>query len=307
MGNDSIPQRILVTGAEGMLGTDLCDALRTGSWRSERQPGDVEVVGLDLPQLDIRNVADCRGQIRELRPDCVIHCAGYTDVDGCTRHPLRAYAINGDGTRNVAEAAQNVGAQLVYISTDYVFDGTKQRPYVEQDTPNPINAYGESKLLGEEHVRQVCSHWQIVRTQWLFGRHGKNFVAAILEAAKRDRRVRAVNDQFGSPTYTKDLSELICQVIALPTGIYHATNSCRASWYDVAAVALAAAGITEVELSAIPASEWPTPTARPVYSVLGNAALRAAGIPGARSWEEAVRDFVIAYLRDQEDSASADT
>jgi len=298
MDNGTPPQRILVTGAEGMLGTDLCAALRTGAWRSEDQPGDVEVVGLDLPEFDITDVADCRKRMAELRPHCVIHCAGYTDVDGCTREPLKAYTVNGDGTRNVAEAAESVGAQLVYISTDYVFDGTKGRPYVEQDTPNPINAYGESKLLGEEHVRQVCGHWQIVRTQWLFGRHGRNFVAAIVEAAKRDGRVRAVNDQFGSPTYTKDLSGLICQVISLPTGVYHATNSGRASWYDVAAAALEAARLSEVELTPTPASEWPTPTARPAYSVLGNAALRAAGVPAARPWEKALAEFVDTYLAD---------
>ena len=295
MGDVAAPQRILVTGAQGMLGSDLCVALRAAP---EPLPGELDVIGLDLPEFDVTDIAECRKHIQELQPDCIIHCAGYTDVEGCTRDPIKAYAVNGDGTRNVAEVAERIGAKVVYISTDYVFDGSKGRPYVEQDTPNPINAYGESKLLGEEHVRGLCSRWQIIRTQWLFGRHGRNLVTAIIAAAKRDGHVRAVTDQIGSPTYVKDVAQLICRVLALPTGIYHATNSGSASPYDVASVALEAARLERVQLEAISAADWPSPTARPAYSVLQNAALFAAGVPAARPWQEAVREFVDAEIDD---------
>jgi dTDP-4-dehydrorhamnose reductase len=276
----------MVTGAEGMLGADLCTALRAAETSAP------EVTGLDLPDFDITDVAACRKRIQELQPDCVIHCAGYTNVEGCTRDPMKAFAVNADGTRNVAEVAEGAGAQFVYISTDYVFDGTKSTPYNELDTPSPINLYGESKLLGEEYVRDACGRWQIIRTQWLFGQHGTNFVTAIIAAARRDGSVRAVSDQIGSPTYTKDLAHLICEALTLPTGIYHATNSGSGSWCDVASVAFEAAGLSEVELTPILASEWPSETARPACSVLENAALAAAGVELARPWADAVRDFV---------------
>ncbi|MGD8237517.1 MAG: dTDP-4-dehydrorhamnose reductase [Armatimonadota bacterium] len=299
MADAATHRRTLVTGAEGMLGTDLCDALRAAA------PDTRDVIGLDLPEFDVTDLAECRSRIPDLRPDCVIHCAGYTNVEGCTHDPIRAYAVNGDGTRNVAEVAEDVGAHVVYLSTDYVFDGAKGRPYVEQDTPNPINAYGESKLLGEEHVRSLCGRWHIVRTQWLFGPNGPSFPAAILKAARRDGRVRAVGDQVGSPTYTRDLSQLICRILELPTGIYHATNSGSASWHDVAAVALEAAGLTGVELQSIPAAEWDSPTARPAHSVLENAALRAAGVPAARPWDEALREFLASHMVAENSAARA--
>ena len=286
-----------------MLGTDLCAALRAHADAATGHRRARVVIGVDLPDLDITDAGACRACIVAAQARCVIHCAGYTDVDGCTREPQRAFAVNAAGTLNVAEAAERVGARLVYISTDYIFDGAKGAPYVEHDAPNPINVYGESKLLGEQYVRQVAAQWQIVRTQWLFGLHGRNFIAAIINAAKTAGSVRAVSDQIGSPTYTKDLSKLICHLMRLPLGVYHATNCGSGSWYDVAKVALRAAGMAQVELEAISAADWESPTARPAYSVLENAALRAAGVPPARPWQQAVRDYVAAYLARQRQAA----
>lgn len=274
--------RVLVTGARGMLGSEVYAAA----------PSNAEVAGVDIEDFDITDSRACQEAISATQPDAVVHCAAYTDVDGCERDSETALKVNSEGTRNVAGAARACGARLLYVSTDYVFAGDKQEPYVETDRPSPLGVYGESKLRGEQHVRDLVANHIIVRTQWLFGRNGRNFVDSILRAAKAGRDLRVVNDQWGAATYTKDLARGLWLALDLPTGTYHLTNSGSGTWYDVARCALAAAGMGHVRVEAIPTSEWPTPTRRPARAILANKAWANAGMRPLRAWEEAVAEFV---------------
>lgn len=276
------PRRVLVTGAQGMLGNDLCAAA----------PANVSLVAVDIEDFDITDSRHCQEAIAAARPDAVIHCAAYTDVDGCERDPETAFGVNSEGTRNVAGAARACAARLLYLSTDYVFAGDKGQPYVESDQPTPLGIYGESKLRGEQHVRDLVANHIIVRTQWLFGSNGRNFVDSILRAAKAGRDLRVVNDQWGAATYTKDLARGLWLALRLRSGTYHLTNSGSGTWYDVATCALRAAGMGHVRVQAIPSTEWPTPTRRPTYAVLASKAWTKAGMRPLRPWEEAVADFV---------------
>ncbi len=171
--------------------------------------------------------------IKELKPEAVINAAAYTNVDGCEDERELAYNVNGKAPGYVAEACAAINAKLVHYSTDYVFDGSKKE-YVESDTTNPINVYGESKLLGEQNIARAMKDYRIIRTSWLFGRHGKNFVDTMLTLSKQMDRVKVVNDQVGKPTYTVDLAEKTREILELPPGIYHITNDGVCSWYEFA-------------------------------------------------------------------------
>jgi dTDP-4-dehydrorhamnose reductase len=277
--------KILVTGAKGMLGTDLCDRLRR----------EHEVIGWDIKELDIADTAGLPA-ICALQPELIAHCAAHTNVDGCERDPEKAYQVNTLGTWNVARAAQQCNAALLYISTDFVFDGEKGEPYDEFDRPNPIGVYGRSKFAGEELVKQLLTRHFIVRTSWLFGQNGKNFVNTIREQAEKGFALRIVADQVGRPTYTVDLAEAIAGLIANPLyGTYHVTNSGECSWAQFAEEIVRQAGLKN---SVIPvtSAEWPTPTRRPKDSRLRHLALEMQGKDNLRSWPEALKD----YLRSKE-------
>jgi dTDP-4-dehydrorhamnose reductase len=227
-------------------------------------------------------------------PEAVVHCAAWTDVDGCEREPERAFEHNAQGTENVAAAAAEVGAELTYISTDYVFDGTKGEPYSELDDPRPLNVYGASKLAGEEAVRRLVPRSYIIRSAWLFGAGGENFVAAILKAAADQDEIRVVGDQYGSPTYTKDLAQAMADLVLsgrLSPGTYHLVNSGVCSWADLARHALSAAG-SGTKVVPIPSAEWPSPTQRPQYSALRSHWLDVQGLPGLREWRAAVESYI---------------
>lgn len=276
--------RVLVTGARGMLGTDVCDVLAE----------EHEVRGADIEDFDITDAEATRAAVADHRPDTVIHCAAWTDVDGCEREPGRAFAVNARGTWNLAAAAAEVGAAVVDISTDFVFDGEKGEAYTEFDLPNPMGAYGASKLAAENAVRALVPRHYIVRTAWLFGRHGKNFVGTILEAAKRRDELRVVADQFGSPTYARDLARAIAELVVpgrLMPGTVHLTNTGVCSWAELAAEALRAAG-SATRVLPISASEWDSPTRRPAYSPLRSRWLELQRLPPLREWREAVNSFV---------------
>ncbi len=270
-----------MTGARGMLGQALRPNLET----------EHEVLGVDIQDFDIAG-RECPERIVELRPQAVMHLAAMTDVDGCERDPQRAMAINGHGTRQVAEACRHLGIPLLYISTDFVFDGAKRTPYVEDDPPHPLGHYGRSKLAGEKAVSELLSRYFIVRTSWLFGPGGKNFVATVLRRAQETGGVRVVADQTGSPTYTRDLAWALARLVASDRyGIYHLTNSGCCTWYQLAAEAVRMAGI-QAEVTPISSSEYPTPTKRPDYSVLENARWqREFGRP-LRPWTEALKDYI---------------
>jgi dTDP-4-dehydrorhamnose reductase len=280
-------RRVLVTGARGMLGVDVCAAMRR----------DHDVTGIDIQEADITDREAAIAVVRDAKPDEVIHCAAYTNVDGCEREPETAFRVNGDGTRNVAEAVEAVGARVTYISTDFVFDGAKREPYVETDAPNPLSVYGKSKLAGEEHVRTVCRRWRIVRTAWLFGAGGRNFVRTIVRAARDGKPLRVVSDQTGSPTYTEDLAARLRELLGCPDGIYHVTNSGSCTWYKLARAALDAAGLEAVPIEPIRAADWPSPTTRPAYSAMGSSVMEGLGLAPMRPWEEAVGEFVRRYVR----------
>ncbi|MHB0912265.1 MAG: dTDP-4-dehydrorhamnose reductase [Armatimonadota bacterium] len=277
--------KILLTGAGGMLGHDLVEAL------SGHELVTTDVAG-DYRRMDITDSEAVLDTIGEVRPDLVIHSAAYTDVDGCSANPDLAFKVNAAGTWNVAAACAEHGAAMVYVSTDFVFDGEKGSPYTEYDTPNPVSAYGASKYAGEVHVRTLVPRHYIVRTAWLYGLHGKSFPRTMVRVAREGKPLRVVADQVGSPTCTVDLAETIRRLIETPLyGTYHVTNSGSCSWHEFAVRTLALAGITGVEVQPIDSDEWPTPTKRPKYSVLRHYSLELQGRDDLRSWEEALADF----------------
>ena len=273
--------KVLVTGARGMLGTDLCAEL------SRKH----EVLAFDLAEADLTR-PESVDILAAQRPAAVVHAAAFANVDGCERDPDAAYAVNALGTRHAALACQRLGVPLLYISTDFVFDGAQREPYYEWDRTNPLGHYGRSKLAGETIVRELLPKSFIVRTSWLFGRHGRNFISTILKKARETGQVKVVDDQTGSPTYTADLSAAIARLIATPHyGTYHLTNSGSCTWHGLAAEAIRAAGI-KAEAVPIRSDEFPTPTRRPAYSVLRNFCWeRTFGQP-LRPWQEAVKDYL---------------
>jgi dTDP-4-dehydrorhamnose reductase len=280
--------RILVTGADGQLGTELMRALAPHG----------DVIPSTQAEMDITD-RDCAEFVAGLQPEWVVHTAGATDVDGCEREPERAMAVNAEGTRRVAEGCRRVGAGLVYLSTDYIFDGRKGAPYAEWDPPAPLNAYGRSKLEGEQATRTVAPRWTIVRTAWLYGVHGKNFVKAILGKAAAGESLRVVDDQVGSPTYAGDVADAVARLLSRErTGIYHVTNAGTCSWYEFAREILHLAGLAAIPVTPITSAELNRPARRPAYSALENAAWQATGFPPLRPWREALAAMLSA-LRTQ--------
>lgn len=267
--------RIAITGAKGQLGTSLEKAL-TGE----------EVLLMDLPDHDITRV-DVIPLIAKFAPHIVIHAAAMTDVDGCELDPDAAFRVNALGTQNVALACQRCGAAMVYISTDYVFDGAKGEVYWEFDEPNPISVYGQSKLAGERTVQALMQRFYIVRTAWLYARGGNNFVTKILHLAQERDELAVVTAEVGSPTYAPDLAAAIVQLIEHPLyGVYHLANEGSCSRYEFARKVLDYAGLADYPLR--PIESYPRPAQPPAYAPLRNfAAATQLGIV-LRPWEEAL-------------------
>jgi dTDP-4-dehydrorhamnose reductase len=279
---------VLVTGARGMLGSELLLC----------PPAGCTVAGVDLDDGDLTDEATALRLVATHAPQVVFHCAAWTDVDGCTRDPGRAMRINGEATAHVTAACRAVGARLIYLSTDYVFAGDLERPYDEADTPRPLNPYGASKLAGERAVADLPNH-VIVRTQWLYGPGGKNFIATIVRAARTRGQLRVVADEWGSPTYARDLAAGLWQLVQTDaTGIVHLTNSQICSWYELAIYATGVAGV-EVAIEPISARDWDSPTVRPGYSPLGGRRWRELGLAPLRPWPEAVAEYVREHLSEE--------
>ena len=273
--------KILVTGAKGMLGTDLCCELAV----------DHQVTGIDIQDIDITSEEAIK-KIIGYHPEFIIHCAAMTNVDGCEKDPDAAYAVNGLGTKNVVLACRQLDAAMLYISTDFVFDGTKGEPYCEWDEPNPLGHYGKSKLAGEKSVRGLMEKFYIVRTSWLYGKQGRNFISTILAKAKGTGTIKVVNDQVGSPTYARDLCRAIARLISSNKyGTYHLSNSGICSWFDLAKKAVELSGI-KAEVLPISSSDYPTPTKRPAYSVLRNFCWERTFGETLRPWEEGLKDYL---------------
>ncbi|WP_048149006.1 dTDP-4-dehydrorhamnose reductase [Methanolacinia paynteri] len=261
---------ILILGANGMLGHSLQKVF----------PGAV----CKGHELDITDEKEILSYISELNPDIVINSAAYTDVDGCEDNREVAFAVNGDGPGNIAAACEENGAMLVHFSTDYVFDGSKKE-YNESDEPNPVSIYGKSKLLGEENIIKNMNDFRIIRTSWLYGTHGKNFVETMIRLSSEMPEVRVVNDQFGKPTYTRDLAEKTAEIIDLQPGIYHAANEGVCSWFDFARAIIP---------NVVPCTtdEFPRKAKRPEYSVLVNNKTKPM-----RNWNEALLDYLEERLK----------
>lgn len=294
--------RVLVTGAAGQLGNDLVCALsgavpaagRRRALLGPEGPGPgVDVTGLDHRTLAVEDRARVLDAVSALRPDVVVHAAAWTAVDACEGDPDRAFSVNALGTRHVAEAAAHVGAHVVYVSTDYVFDGTSPRPYVEWDEPRPLSVYGRSKLGGE---RECPPGATVVRTSWVCGAAGANMVKTALRLASAgDGPLRFVDDQHGSPTFTADLAAAIV-TLALDRrpGVHHVTNSGTTTWFGFVRAVLQAAGHDPDRVEPISTAELdpPRPAPRPANSVLDNAALRLAGLPLLPDWEDGLARLV---------------
>ena len=291
-------KRILITGSSGMLGAALCNVC------SE----NYEIYGVDTISPCIKNaiefaildITDEAGTIEfigHIKPDFIIHAAAYTDVDGCEGSEEKAYAINSSGAQNVASAAKEIGAFLFCISTDFVFDGKKNTPYTEQDEPHPINIYGQSKLEGEKAIAEVLDKYAIIRTSWLFGKGGRNFVDAILAQAGKKKELKVVKDQAGSPTYTGDFAKAITELMRYTEKgpserLYHVTNSGSVSWYEYAAEILDLAGLKNVKLSPITSSELNRPAMRPKMSILDNSRYQKLTGDTLRSYKEALKEYI---------------
>lgn len=272
--------KVLIFGATGMLGKALMRA-----WRQD------EVVGLGSGDADIRNPEQVQAQVERVKPDWIVLSAAYTDVDGCELNPQLANSVNNFGAVNVAKAAATVGARLLFVSTDYVFDGSKATPYETDNPRNPMNSYGKSKADAEQGILKVLPSACIVRTSWLFGAGGKCFPDTILKLAATRPQIEVVNDQRGSPTFTDDLAAAIvqlCHTNAL--GIVHCTNSGDCTWYDFAREIVKQAG-AKTAVKPTTSDRFVRPAARPQYSVLSPASLHAYGI-SMRPWQETLRDYL---------------
>lgn len=267
--------KILVTGAKGMLGRDLCPILEDCGY---------DVTEADRDEFDITDESACETFISACAPNYVIHCAAYTDVNRAEDDPM-AELVNAKGAENVAKACEKIGAVIVYISTDYVFDGSKNSPYLPDDKTNPLNAYGRTKLHGEEAVQKYSTRYYIARTSWLYGHHGKNFVETMLALAPRPE-LKVVDDQVGCPTWTVELANGIVDLIDEDSeyGIYHICGSGETSWYGFAKEIFKQSGL-DVNLKPCSSSEFPTPAKRPSYSVMDNEGC-------CRDWKLALRDYL---------------
>lgn len=280
--------KILVVGARGMLGQDLVPTLQAGH---QVVTSDMTPEGVDLA-LDITDLAAVRARFAELRPAAVVNCAAYTNVDAAEADETAAYRVNALGPWNLALACREVGAALVQISTDYVFDGLKGTAYDEYDRPNPQGVYGRSKYAGELHVQQVLERYYIVRTSWLYGQAGKNFVETIIAAGRQRPELRVVNDQWGCPTSTVELAATVARLLETGRyGVYHATGQGVTTWFDFARAILQGAGLATPVLPQS-TEELNRPAPRPRYSELRNRGLELSGLPLLPRWEESLQRYL---------------
>lgn len=277
--------KVLVTGAKGQLGRDLMNEL-------ERR--GIEGIGVDIDEMDITDAGACLRVIPSSGADAVIHCAAYTAVDAAEENEELCRRINAIGTRNVAEACRQAGIKLMYISTDYVFDGQGTRPWEPDDRRDPLNVYGRTKYEGELAVEELMDgKYFIVRIAWVFGAAGKNFVKTMLRIGKERGACSVVDDQIGSPTYTYDLSRLLADMIQTEKyGRYHATNEGVCSWYEFACEIFRQAGMEEVEVLPVTSAEYPAKAARPFNSRMNKEKLTREGFERLPAWEDALGRFL---------------
>ena len=277
--------RVVVTGAAGQLGQDVVLELARKNH---------EAFGTDREKLDITNEADVFAFISEVKPDVILHCAAYTNVDAAEENEELAYQINALGTEYLAKAAQQIGAKMLYVSTDYVFNGTATEPYEVEQQTKPLGAYGRTKLAGEELLQKNLKEFFIVRTAWVFGVHGHNFVKTMIRLGEERGEVGVVHDQVGSPTYTVDLAKFMVELMVTDKyGIYHVTNSGVCSWYEFAVEIFKQSDIN-VTVNPLTSDQFPRPAARPKYSVLSKKKIEEKDLSPLRDW----KDALVAYLQE---------
>jgi dTDP-4-dehydrorhamnose reductase len=275
--------KILLTGAKGMLGTDVAERLKTLG---------IEFYGVDINELDITDKAAVRALISEYKPSAVIHCAAFTAVDKAEDEPELCMQVNAIGTENIARACREAGAKMLYISTDYVFGGDGDMPYETDEKKAPLSVYGRSKLAGEEAVLQHLEKYFIVRISWVFGRYGNNFVKTMLRLAETKSEINVVSDQIGSPTYTMDLAVLLCEMIRSEKyGVYHATNEGFCSWAEFAEETMRIGGCL-CKVSSITTEQYPTKAIRPKNSKMSKTSLDISGFKRLPEWQNALERYL---------------
>lgn len=276
--------KVLVTGANGQLGYDVLKELK-------RQ--NIEYYGARRQDFDIVDFEATENFITGYMPDVIIHCAAYTAVDKAEDEQGLCQLVNASATENIAEICKKINAKMLYISTDYVFDGTKNGFYEVDDKPNPINVYGKTKLIGEQVVQKILEKYYIVRISWVFGEHGNNFVKTMLRLGRKYKELNVVADQYGSPTYTADLAPLLVDMIQTEKyGIYHATNEEVCTWAEFAEEIFKIAGM-DVKVNYITAAEYPTRAKRPINSRLNKEKLNRNNFSKLRNWDEALKEFLM--------------
>lgn len=276
--------KIMITGATGMLGQDVLRVLQVQGHMCR---------GVSSADFDICDLSAVLAAVEDFQPEAIVHCAAYTAVDAAEADPAGCCNVNGTGTLNIARAARSVGAKLVYISTDYVFDGSGDAPREVSDPPRPVNIYGLSKWQGEEAVRALTSKHFVLRISWLFGHGGRNFVETIRRLGREKTEITVVDDQIGSPTYTMDVARLIAQMVYTTRyGVYHVTNEGFCSFADFARVILRADG-SRCKVVSIPSTEYPSAARRPLNSRLSKRSLDENGFPRLPIWEDALRRYIV--------------
>jgi len=282
--------RATLFGASGLLGQELVHELSGNELSGNERSGE-QLTALSAEDADLRDRARVLDVIHDSRPDWVVLSAAYTDVDGCESNRDLAFAVNCEGAINVAEAAREAGSRLMFLSTDYVFDGSKRSPYQTSDPRNPTSVYGASKASAEERLLEILPEVCIVRTSWLFGHGGKCFPATILKLASTRSEISVVNDQRGSPTFTRDLASALVQLCrASARGIVHATNSGNCTWYEIATEIVRTSGLP-AKVKPVTTAEFPRPARRPAYSVLSPDSLHAYNIH-MPDWKDALRRYL---------------
>lgn len=280
--------KVLVTGVKGQLGYDVV---------KELEKRGMEAVGVDIDEMDITDAQNVEKVLKETAPDAVIHCAAYTAVDAAEEQEDICRRVNADGTRNIAKVCRELDIKMIYISTDYVFNGQGTRPWEPEDERQPLNVYGQTKYEGELAVQELLEKYFIVRIAWVFGVNGKNFIKTMLRLAETNKRITVVNDQYGSPTYTYDLARLLVDMILTEEyGVYHATNEGICTWYEFACEIFKQAGI-DMEVVPVTAAEYQAKAKRPENSRMSKEKLAENGFDRLPPWQDALKRYLEAIGR----------
>ncbi|MGC8979111.1 dTDP-4-dehydrorhamnose reductase [Caldisericum sp.] len=277
--------KIIILGAKGQLGREFEEYLKEKA----------EIHSFSHSELDVLNQELVIKKFQEIKPDVVINCSAYTKVDKAEEDKEECIRVNAEGAKNVSYASYKVGAKVIYFSTDYVFDGEKGSSYTELDSPNPLSTYGRSKLLGEIYTKDHNPNFLILRISWLYGIYGRNFVKTIINKAKKEKELRIVNDQIGSPTYTLDVVKQTWKLIQMDkVGLYHSANQGETTWYEFTKRIIEKLNLN-VKIYPIKTEEYPVLAQRPKYSALDNYLLKLGGINMMGDWESALSEFLTSY------------